>query len=119
MLAELVKQCPKTNIKGNDDKWCSEADLLPIDANPGAVDDLVFKITIRYPQGGTWDYHIATAVRTCEDGLCVIDPNGTASTTPSTDCVTPQAWAEKYAKIGPTGNEAVVWVSYNFYMSSK
>jgi len=93
MLGSLNDACVP-DLRGPDGKWCGE--LVPPDST-GTCDDLVYKVIIRYPAGDDWTYHIATVVKTCENGLCSIDPIGAAGTSPTTTCRTPAEWCTAWA----------------------
>jgi hypothetical protein len=93
MLAELNNACVP-DLRGPDGKWCGE--LVPPDSI-GTCDDLVYKVIIRYPAGDDWTYHIASVVKTCEDGLCSIDPIGAPGGSPTTTCRSPEDWCSAWA----------------------
>ena len=93
MLGSLVGACD-LDLRGPDGEWCDELD--PPDTT-GGCDDLVYKVVIRYPAGESWTYHIATLVKTCEDGLCVIDPLAPPDGAPTTQCMSAAEWCEAHA----------------------
>lgn len=93
MLGALDSAC-SLDLHGPDAKWCGP--FTPPDST-GTCDDLVYKVVIRYPDGGDWTYHIATMVTTCEDGQCMIDPIGKPASSPTTSCVSPQDWCKAWA----------------------
>ncbi len=100
MLGELDNAC-SLDLRGPDGQWCDEFDPPN---SVGSCDDLVFKVIIRYPSGGSWSYHIATVVKTCEDGLCTIDPIGAPGGSPTTTCRSPSDWCSAWAH-----GDTVVW----------
>lgn len=93
MLGAVDSAC-SLDLHGPDGKWCGA--FTPPDST-GTCDDLVYKVVIRYPSGGNWNYHIATMVTTCEDGQCMIDPIGKPENSPTTSCVSPQDWCKSWA----------------------
>jgi hypothetical protein len=93
MLGELDGACTP-DLRGDDGTWCGE--LSPPDS-VGTCDDLVYKVIIRYPAGDDWSYHIASLVKTCEDGLCTIDPIGQPGSSPTTTCRSAADWCSTWA----------------------
>jgi len=93
MLGELDRACTP-DLRGGDGKWCGE--FNPADS-VGTCDDLVYKVIIRYPAGDKWSYHIASLVKTCEDGLCAIDPIGAPGNAPTTTCRSAADWCSAWA----------------------
>ncbi|MEM6992803.1 MAG: hypothetical protein AAF721_19970 [Myxococcota bacterium] len=91
MLGAVDALC-EADLRGPDGAWCSE---LAVTA--GGCDDLVYKVVIRYPAGSAWSYHIASAVETCEEGLCVIDPLAPPDQSPTTNCISPADWCDNWA----------------------
>ena len=51
LAAELADQCPEAHLAGKDRTWATQAEMGPPGLTvPDTVDDLIFKIVIRYPK---------------------------------------------------------------------
>lgn len=92
MVDTVSDLCPDRDLRGPDGQWCTEAQ-----AQGNTCDDLAKKVIIRYKPGSKWSYHIASVIKTCEDGWCVIDPIGKPGATPTTTCRTPEEWCNTWA----------------------